>query len=912
MASHLPRPQDVTSKILSTMDEATSKTLTASLASEWIKELDESLRDTKEQIHDRIQSSFPEFQRQLETSVSVQTRLRTLTSQVDSLDRSLADLIPSVIDALQTHSTLAQTTLNAQIRHQALRHISHCRDAFTSLTTLVQNGDLPEAVGACKEMERLLEDAPEAVKRAQVCADLQRRFQASKARIEEQLGDAYSRCVLVNQLELSIAPSAQVRQSNRTLSLPDILSSLSPTSLNNHLSTLRRDVTSYYIHGLLTQPMAVEQDEVKLTFFPSPPTTSLQTRIKNLSQTIHFLHTHFFVHLPVEVSFSKSLCTPISSSLLTNLLIPNLSSSFGALPEFMELLKLAQEFEEECVVRLLSGDDRPIKSWADGVGGHYERQRRERILDMCRGMILHTGGWAETVKVQVQSQAPPEPAVVLVQEEEPGNDDADAGDAWDLDESLDDSTETDAEPQIKVDDSSWGFDESEPDTAIDDNWGFDDDTETNGHDEPVPEETNGHDDETNWDDPWNDPPSSAPAPPSPPEIKSPKAATRLEKLANKGKKSLDASSSSPMHSPSLTESPNVNNTSSTTTSLRVNVNPPPKAKEEKETYLVSSRTNDILSLVKETMRESREFAESPLASTLVSSSSSSTAGSTLNLTCASILDLYRALYPVLQLNSDSIENGGPIKFSNDCAYLAGEIGELLVSGSELGSGPEAVNKRLRECVAALKVLSDSWFEDAIETHRQQIDTIITSLTLSPSGSSYPSSFSHTTSQDRYDQCETALSLVLKYIRSLSKLYKPPTGILTKTRYYTALGSVTNTALTRVITEILELGDITEEESHRLGELCRIFGALEGLFVEDPEQPSFIVAYVPSWLKFSYLGELLEASLADITYLFSEGALVDFDVEELARLVRALFADTPLRASTIAKIMSGHPGSGGSS
>lgn len=40
--------------------------------------------------------------------------------------------------------------------------------------------------------------------------------------------------------------------------------------------------------------------------------------------------------------------------------------------------------------------------------------------------------------------------------------------------------------------------------------------------------------------------------------------------------------------------------------------------------------------------------------------------------------------------------------------------------------------------------------------------------------------------------------------------------------------------------------------------------------------------------------------------------MDFDVEELARLVRALFADTPLRASTIAKIMGGHPGSGGSS
>ena len=50
----------------------------------------------------------------------------------------------------------------------------------------------------------------------------------------------------------------------------------------------------------------------------------------------------------------------------------------------------------------------------------------------------------------------------------------------------------------------------------------------------------------------------------------------------------------------------------------------------------------------------------------------------------------------------------------------------------------------------------------------------------------------------------------------------------------------------------------------------------------------------------------EASIADIAYLFDEGALIDFDVHELVNLVRALFADTPLRANTIAKLQRGHP------
>lgn len=72
----------------------------------------------------------------------------------------------------------------------------------------------------------------------------------------------------------------------------------------------------------------------------------------------------------------------------------------------------------------------------------------------------------------------------------------------------------------------------------------------------------------------------------------------------------------------------------------------------------------------------------------------------------------------------------------------------------------------------------------------------------------------------------------------------------------------------------------------------------------------MVAYVPSWLKFSYLSEVLEASMADITYLFEEGALVDFEIEELVKLVAALFSDTPLRAETIQKLQRGYGVGGG--
>jgi hypothetical protein len=46
---------------------------------------------------------------------------------------------------------------------------------------------------------------------------------------------------------------------------------------------------------------------------------------------------------------------------------------------------------------------------------------------------------------------------------------------------------------------------------------------------------------------------------------------------------------------------------------------------------------------------------------------------------------------------------------------------------------------------------------------------------------------------------------------------------------------------------------------------------------------------------------------DIDFLWSEaGALVDYEPEELSRLIRALFSDTPKRSKLLEKIALGHP------
>ncbi|KAH0582972.1 hypothetical protein H2248_010865 [Termitomyces sp. 'cryptogamus'] len=992
--AHLPRrsaPQDVTTQILSKLDAATNKTLNAELARSWVSELDETITLTKTRLHERIQEDLPEFQRQLAASKDVQERLRALTANVDTLSNSVSNpetgLIPSLVRTLTEHAELTEQTTEARVEHEALSHLLACRTSLKSFENLVKDGKLSEAVGVCREVETLLQSTPTYLDETRVMVDIRRKFRSTQARNDEQLSDAYSRSVFVSQHkiepsshELTIHASVQVRQSDATIHLPAVMTSLSSNSLSNHLTILRRDLTSLFIDILSRQPVLItvssEASRHNLVLNPArSKDETLITRLENLSGFFNFLSSHFFPSLPASQSapFTRALCKPTTTSVLNNLLIPSLPSSFDLLPPFLELTRQAVAFEDRIIIGLLGNDpnDHPIKSWVEGVSGHYERQRRMDILSRSREIIVTPDDQYDTFLVEVEADVAPmaEPSVVPVQD-----------DAWGFDNDMDSKPDkvvvnTTDEEISPVKDDAWGFDDdndSKPDPVVvdtfkeeispvkDDAWGFDDDITDAGADETVDENSWGFDDdipaepepksvtpdvtkeapppkvtngdveqepdpsetwgwnegedvplaeESAWDDPWADPPAASTPdsaadsrPPPAPSITSPKVAGGLQKAANKGKKKhLDGNSStsspvitSPQPSVSTTSSPPLNKPSST----KSNGHPPLRSATTrpstidlqpplKETYLASGRSKLIIRQVEDVLAEGKHLASSSIFPASSSTQTSTAVGTTLLLTAPAVLDLHRALYPVKFSKAFQSPEAG-MRYANDCAFLAGEVERMKRGSTTL------IAERLGECAGCLKVLSESWYSDVITREQKALDKI---LKAGAQG------FTYTGDQDRYDECESAMTQVLKEVRRLASRLK---GILTKTKYYTAIGLFVEAVLDRTIRDILALPDIPEVESHRLSELCHIFNALEGLFVEDATQSSFVVAYVPSWLKFSYLTELLEASMADITYLFEEGALVDFQVDELVRLVRALFADTQLRTNTITKLTGGHP------
>ncbi|KAI0061027.1 hypothetical protein BV25DRAFT_1782681, partial [Artomyces pyxidatus] len=929
--SHLPRkgiPQDVSSQILSKVSATDVKSLNAELALSWIEELDDTILQTKTKIHDRIHADLPEFEQQLETSKSVQDRLKTLTTNVDGLSNTTG-LIPSLLQSLASHASLAQQAKDTEVISDSLEHLLRCRTEFDALEGLVVDGRLAEAVHASARFEDTLNGAPAALARAEVLVQLMSKFRATKDRVEEQLSDAYARSIVVSPREIIIRPSVQVRQSTTILDLPSVFAALSPPSLANHLTTLRRDITTHYIDYVLTQPTSLAHSFAKdatgmpqqmLSIFPAPPNDEDRAnRLANLSTIFDFLDTHLFPALPPAQapSFKQTLCKPLTKAILQNFLIPLLPSSLQALPSFLRIVRQAVDIEEQYMIAMLGQDarDREVKMWAEGVSSHYERKRRADILDNARQIVVREQeGGRVSVEIEHVDAVPstngnngsPDSAVVPEPEEDAWGlgdeaETAEAEDGWGFDDESPTDPQLPVEPPPEPEPEHSSMETPEPEAMDTDDasdaWGWDDNedaTEVVAERSPVasaspPTSASSADDSAAWDDPWGE--SNSP-PPQPSPAAKPKPATRLEKLANKGKAKASHTPQSSVDSALINRAPPPTPQKFTPPQkVTVTVKGKEKAPDPplpRETYLVSARARDIADAVDAVLREGAEFASSSHIFSDELGPASTVRGAVLLQTAPSILDLFRALYSVKfeRMLHTSAEKS--VLFSNDCLWLARRVSKTL----QVESTATAKDKLVEVC-ERLNAVGESCLEETIE----QQQASIVSLLAQAEG------FTNTADEQRSEDCEYVMTRVLGQVRSLAKQWKV---VLSKTKYLTAIGAVVDAALVQMLEDVIGLSDITEVESHRLSELCRTLNALEGLFLEDPDHPSSVVAYVPSWLKFSYLSELLEASLADIAYLFDEGALVDYETQELVHLVRALFADTPQRANMINKLSTGHP------
>lgn len=229
-------------------------------------------------------------------------------------------------------------------------------------------------------------------------------------------------------------------------------------------------------------------------------------------------------------------------------------------------------------------------------------------------------------------------------------------------------------------------------------------------------------------------------------------------------------------------------------------------------------------------------------------------------------------------------NSGHIYLYNDSLYLADQVRHLV---------EEHQLSRLQSDIEALEKFGKLAYSKEMQTQR----TIVTDLLDGAQG------FSQCSEQPFLGECENAISATVDRIRDVYKEWQP---VLSHSACLQSTGSLVSTVINKVIIEIEDLGDISEPQSQRLVSFCNQISALEDLFMPeasgDAEPVPMTAVYVRDWLRFQYLINILESSLADIKFLWTEGELrLEFSPEEVIELIKALFAESDYRRKAIAEI-----------
>lgn len=231
-------------------------------------------------------------------------------------------------------------------------------------------------------------------------------------------------------------------------------------------------------------------------------------------------------------------------------------------------------------------------------------------------------------------------------------------------------------------------------------------------------------------------------------------------------------------------------------------------------------------------------------------------------------------------------SAGQIHLYNDSLYLSEQVRNLVESHQLT---------RLTADVEGLERFGKISYSKEMQTQR----TIVTDLLDGSQG------FAHCSEQPFLRECENAVDATVDRIRSVSKEWQP---ILSHSALLQAMGSLLSTVINKMIIDIEDLSDISEAESQTLVALCNKLSTLEDIFIPEPNvgASSMAAVYVRNWLRFQYLIQILESSLADIKFLWTEGELhLEFAPEEVTELITALFAESDHRRRTIAEIRRTH-------
>lgn len=262
--------------------------------------------------------------------------------------------------------------------------------------------------------------------------------------------------------------------------------------------------------------------------------------------------------------------------------------------------------------------------------------------------------------------------------------------------------------------------------------------------------------------------------------------------------------------------------------------------------------------------------------------------STARIGLYSIPVLILALYRAIALMYYSRDPSGNMLLFNDITRLVHCLQSLQ---EKLDSGTIA-KLRLEGEIKALAGFGRRVYEREMESQRLIVKDMLDTA----------QGFTNCASPTFALECERAINMTVDRVRTLHDQWK---DVLAPSVLLQSLGSLCSTILGKLIVDIEDMSDISEDESEKLKQYCDEISKVKEIFLAEAQangSGDMTAVYVTNWFKFQYLAEILESSLADIKYLWTEGELrLEFEADEIVDLIEALFAESDYRRKAVNEI-----------
>ena len=402
----------------------------------------------------------------------------------------------------------------------------------------------------------------------------------------------------------------------------------------------------------------------------------------------------------------------------------------------------------------------------------------------------------------------------------------------------------------------------------------------------VPKEKPGEADDNDgdawgWDDNENEEPgegdSSKRVDPAPSDDEDESDAWGWDEDEEQKQASSSASKKSPNHAPSEGQS----------NGKPTNKKPTEREITLRESYFITALPEQILEIVVQVVDD----ADSLMRASHTSNPIKPASAELLQLPNL-LLSMYRASAPTFYTR----DINGNMYIYNDSLYLAEQLRLFAEHHDSRSTGNDFSTTGLDSEIAALELFGKGAYRKEMESQRTILGDLL----------DIAQEFNNCTEYPYSEQCHNAISSTIDRLREVHRQFKQ---VLSPSALLQSTGSLLTTITNKIIVDIEDMSDISEPESQRLASYCRRIAEVEDLFAPDKAEgaegsQSAVAAavYTPVWWKFQYLAEILESSLADIKYLWTEGELsLEFETGEVVDLIEALFADSDYRRKAIAEI-----------